>query len=82
MSYGCPAWEFESNTHLMKLQRLQNKALCTIVNFPRRTPVHELPMAFKLPYVYDCITKLCRQQAEVIRNHKNENVRNIGKGEA
>jgi hypothetical protein len=38
--------------------------------------------AFKLPYVYDYITKLCRQQAEVILNHDNENVRNIGQAEA
>jgi hypothetical protein len=26
--------------------------------------------------------KLCRQKAEVIQNHHNENVRNIGQGEA
>jgi hypothetical protein len=39
-------------------------------------------MAFKLPDVYDYITKLCKQQAEVIQNHENANVRNIGKGEA
>jgi hypothetical protein len=38
-------------------------------------------MAFKLPYIYDYITKLCRQQAEVKQNHENENVRNIGQGE-
>jgi hypothetical protein len=38
--------------------------------------------AFNIPYVYDFITKLCRQQAEVILNHNNENVRNIGQGEA
>jgi hypothetical protein len=38
--------------------------------------------AFNIPYVYDYITKLCRQQAEVILNHDNENVRNIGQGEA
>jgi hypothetical protein len=31
-------------------------------------------MAFKLPYIYDYITKLCRQQAEVIQNHKNADV--------
>jgi hypothetical protein len=29
-------------------------------------------MVFKIPYVYDFITKLCRQQAEVIQNHENE----------
>jgi hypothetical protein len=39
-------------------------------------------LAFKLPSVYDYITKLCRQQAEVILNNDNENVRNIGQGEA
>jgi hypothetical protein len=31
--------------------------------------------------VYDYITKLCRQQAEVMQNQENENVRNIGQGE-
>jgi hypothetical protein len=46
-----------------------------------RPPVRDLHMAFKLPYVYDYIIKLCRQQAEVIRNQENANVRNIGQGE-
>jgi hypothetical protein len=36
-------------------------------------------VAFQIPYVYDYITKLCK--AEIILNHENENVRNIGKGE-
>jgi hypothetical protein len=39
-------------------------------------------MAFHLPYVYDYVAKLWRQQAEAILNHDNENVRNIGQGEA
>jgi hypothetical protein len=38
--------------------------------------------AFQITYVYDYITKLCRQQAEVIQNHENENVRYIGQSEA
>jgi hypothetical protein len=29
-------------------------------------------VAFHIPYVYDFITKTCRQQAEVIQNHENE----------
>jgi hypothetical protein len=53
----------------LKLQRLQNKVLRTIGNFPRRTPVYDLRVAFKIRYVYDFITKLCRQQAEVTQNH-------------
>jgi hypothetical protein len=32
--------------------------------------------------MYDYMRKLCRQQAEVILNHDNENVRYIGQGEA
>jgi hypothetical protein len=28
------------------------------------------------------MTKLCRQQAEVIQNHHNPSVRNVGQGEA
>jgi hypothetical protein len=77
-----PAWEFAANTHLLKFQRLQNKALCTTGNFLRSTPVRELHKAFNIPYIYDYITKLSRQQAEVKRNHENANVRHIGQGEA
>jgi hypothetical protein len=44
--------------------------------------VQIIPKAFHIPYVYDYITKSCRQQAEVIQNHENENVRYIGQGEA
>jgi hypothetical protein len=82
MTYACPTWELEADTHLLKLQRLQNKALRAIANFPRCTPVRDFHAAFNLPYVYDYITKLCRRQAEVIQNHENEHVRGTGKGEA
>jgi hypothetical protein len=82
MTYVCPTWDFAADTNLMKFQRLQNKILCTIGNFPRRTPVRELHKEFIIPYIYDYITKLSRQQADVIQNHENVNVRNIGQGEA
>jgi hypothetical protein len=39
-------------------------------------------MAFQIPYVYDYITKSCRQQAEIIQNHENKIVHSIGQGEA
>jgi hypothetical protein len=45
------------------------------------TSVHNLHIALNLPYVYDYITKLCRQQAEVIQNHGSEHIRGIGQGE-
>jgi hypothetical protein len=41
-----------------------------------------LHVAFKITYVYDYITKLCRTQAEVVRDHVNPNVRDIAQGEA
>jgi hypothetical protein len=41
-------------------------------------------VAFQIPYVYDYITKLCRQQAEVIQNHDSTSiyVLSTGQGEA
>jgi hypothetical protein len=81
MTYASPAWEFAVDTHLLKLQRLQKTVLRTIGNFTRRTLVRELHKVFYIPYIYD-YTKLCRQEAEVIQNNENPNVRNIGQGEA
>ena len=81
ITYACPVWEFAADTHLLKLQRLQNRVLRTIANYPRRTPIHDLHKVFKIPYIYDFITKLCRKQAAVIQHHDNENIRNIGQGE-
>jgi hypothetical protein len=66
----------------MKLQCLQNRVLRAIGNLDRRTPVRDLHLAFKIPYVYDYIIKLCRRQAEVILNHENTNVRAFEHGEA
>jgi hypothetical protein len=69
MPYACPAWEFASETYLLKLQRLQNKVFRTMGNLPRRTLVRDMHVAFQIPYVYDYITKLCRRQAEIIYNY-------------
>jgi hypothetical protein len=61
---------------------MQKTFLRTIGNFLRCAPVRSLYSAFNLLCVYDYVTKLCRQQTEVIQNHENENVRIIGQGEA
>jgi hypothetical protein len=60
MTYAYPTWDFAADTHLIKLQRLQNKVLRTIDSFSRRTPIRELYKAFSIPYIYDYITKLSR----------------------
>jgi hypothetical protein len=82
MTYACPTWAYAADARLLELQRLQNRVLCPLGNLYRRTPFRELHVAFKIPYAYDCITKLCRKQAEVIVNQLNQNVHGIGQGEA
>jgi hypothetical protein len=81
MTYACPAWELATETYVLKLQRLENKVLRTTGNLPRYTLVRDMHVAFQIPYVYDYMTKLCRRQAEIIHNHENENVLNIGQDE-
>jgi hypothetical protein len=81
-TFACPAWEFVAHTHLMKLRSLQNKVLCISGKFSRNTLIHDMHMAFQIPYIYNYINKLCRQQAQVIQKHENIHVNNIGQGEA
>jgi hypothetical protein len=81
MTYVYPAWKFAADKHLMKLQRLQNKVLHITDKFQRSTPIRDMHMAFQIPYVYDYITKSCRQQSQVIKHHENGHFRNIGQSE-
>jgi hypothetical protein len=61
---------------------LQNKILHTIGNFLRSTSAHDVHVTFQILHVYDYITQSCRQQAEVIQNHENDNVCYIEQDEA
>jgi hypothetical protein len=79
---ACPTWDYAADAHLLKSQRLQNRVLRATGNLDRCTPVRELHVTFKIPYVYDYIIKLCTAKAEVTLNHVNPNVRGIGQGEA
>jgi hypothetical protein len=81
MTYVCPTWEYGADAHLLTLHRLQNRILRAVVNLDKCTSARDLHVAFKILYVYDYITKLCRTQAEVILNHVNPNVHGIGQGE-
>jgi hypothetical protein len=51
MNYACPVWELAADTYLLKLQRLQNKVLHAIINFPGAHWSTILHTAFSLPYV-------------------------------
>jgi hypothetical protein len=48
MTYACAVWEFAAESHLLKLQWLQNKVLRTIGNFPGRTPDCNMHVAFQI----------------------------------
>jgi hypothetical protein len=76
MTYSCPTWECAADAHLLKLHRLQNRVRdgCT--------PVRELHLAFKIPYMYDYMPKLCRLRTEVIPTHENPNVHGTGQGDS
>jgi hypothetical protein len=78
VTYVCTAWELAADTYHLKLQRLQNKILCTTGNFQTCTPVSDLHTAFNLRYIYSYITKLCRQQTDVMQNYENEHVHSVG----
>jgi hypothetical protein len=60
----------------------EKKVIRTVCNSLRGTLTRDLHMAFKIPYLYDFVTKLCRQQATVTLNHANVNIRKIGQGMA
>jgi hypothetical protein len=64
------------------LQRLQNKVLRTIGNFPRRTQVRDLHMALNLPNVYDYTTNCAGDKQKSYKIMENEHVRSIEEGEA
>jgi hypothetical protein len=60
------------------LQCRVKKVLRTNGNFPRRTAIREFHVASNIPYLYDFITSLFRQQAEVIQNHENAHIHSVG----
>jgi hypothetical protein len=66
MTYACPALVFTADSYLLKVLRSQIKVVRTTGNFPRRTQIRCLHVAYKIPYSYDLIAKLCRQQSELI----------------
>jgi hypothetical protein len=81
MIYAYPTWEFAAETHMMNCSTCEID-LHTVGDLHRHTPVHELHVAFKIPYMYDYIIELCRRQAEAMQNHRTPNVCTTGQGDA
>jgi hypothetical protein len=57
MTYATPAWEFAADSHLVKMERLQNRVFRTIGNLPRCTPIRDFirRSKFRMYLVYDYI---------------------------
>jgi hypothetical protein len=53
MTYACLTCKHVADAHLLKLQRLQNRVLCSIGDLERR----EMHVAYKIPYVYNWGTR-------------------------
>jgi hypothetical protein len=81
ITYACPAWEFAADTHIIKLSACNQGSPHYLQIFKEHT---DSWYAYILSnsIVYDYITNLCRQQAQVIQRHENVNVRNNGQGAA
>jgi hypothetical protein len=75
MTYALHAWEFSAESYLLTLQRLQNKVFRTIGNLPRHILVRDMHATFKIPYVYDYISKFQKTTfgQKVISGHKSQN---------
>jgi hypothetical protein len=58
MTHACFIWEFVADTHLIKLQRLENKVPHSTDNTQTCMPVREMQMASHLPYVHDYMPKI------------------------
>jgi hypothetical protein len=76
------AWEFVAHTHLLKLQRLQNKIHRIFGNFHRLIQTPVLHVAFSTQYLYVLIATFFNRQAEVVRYHEYLSIRYIRQGEA
>jgi hypothetical protein len=59
--------EVPAHIYRLKWQPMKNNFLCTIGKFLRCTPDIDLNGAFRLPYIYDYITKLFRQHVDVVK---------------
>jgi hypothetical protein len=61
---ACPNWENAADPHILKLQRLQDRVLRAVGILDRRTPICDLKVTLRIPYVYAYIIELCKKQAE------------------
>jgi hypothetical protein len=65
MTYTSPTWEYAADSHLFKLQRLQNRVFRAIEYLHKCKLLRELHVAFEIPYMYYHINKLCSDTGRI-----------------
>lgn len=78
LTYGSTVWGNAAQTHIKKLQIIQNKFLRLILLKRRRTKITELHEYIKQPTIQEFIKKKAMQFYQKTRFHSNHLIQNLG----
>jgi hypothetical protein len=77
MTSASPDWKFRQTLLFFWCNACKTQFFARLTAIPMRTSIHDLHVAFQIPYLHDFIAKLRRRHSEVNQNHEKGNVRNI-----
>lgn len=75
--YACPVWNGCAETHIKKLQMIQNKCFKIICNLPRSYPTHSLHRLVNLPTIKEQISKTTLNFNKKLPLSKNKLIRSL-----
>jgi hypothetical protein len=78
MTYACPVWANCAKSHILHLQRLQNKILRMVLNAEYNTKIAHLHHVTKQPYINDFINNLSVNFYNKAKSINNNFIKNLG----
>jgi hypothetical protein len=78
VSYASPAWGYDANTHINKLQTFQNKVLRIITKLPRVTPIATLHEQTGIPLIRSHFKSLARPLYQNSGISENSQIEDLG----
>lgn len=78
LTYSCPVWNNCAKTHILKLQRFQNKCLRMVQSAPFSTRITKLHGDSGIPYISDFIQKISNKFYQKILFSENTLINTIG----
>jgi len=75
--YACPVWYGCAETHINKLQIIQNKCIKLICNLPRNYPTNCLHRLVNLPTIKEQISKITLKFQKKLPMSENQLIRNL-----